>query len=510
MRYVDCEYHLMGVDGSFWGRLHSVAIDCDGPLVLGGRELATLRGLEFDPVAYGQYLFSLLFPQASALLQGYQQTLAFLRGKGKEEGLRFRLNVAPGVPPTVQDLVWERLHDGQQPLAASPGVAFSRYLAVGKPLGTALQGRPRLLVAISAPPDLPRYGLTPIDLPQVRSALERHFQAHLGGRIAYEFFDRPVDRPLTAGALLELLQTGTFHALHLVAHGLPPGLQAAGLVLQSANRLAAMVSEQEVAKIFRGSPKLLLVTLIACHSSAPSGFDPFQGLAGRLVDLGVPAVVAMRREISFEAAELFSQHLYRSLAVSGAVDVAVSAARQQLALAPGLQEWDVPVLFLRLRDSRLWVPFRTWVLAVLVIPLLGAALYLSVVLVPWRDRWPRPEPPPPVATETVSPAGETARPEPPVEATSPAVPPPDPAPTSLTEQLAAARRYCQAGGKNLEQGVRAYRQILNGLSPKVRASLDQKKLARAEKAASPREAADLYELVLSGLEPSKPDTHSEP
>lgn len=512
--YVDCEYHLMGVESHLWGRFHSVCIDCDGPVALEEEALVALRELAFDPERYGQRLFAHLFPQGSDLLAGFQETKVFLLAK--EEGMRFRIYIAPSVLEEVRELAWERLHDGNGVLAFSSSVAFSRYLAVRAPLGNALPGRPRLLVAIAAPPDLPTLGQAPIDLEKTRSVLERCFQEQLDGCIEYEFFSGPV----TPGDLLRRLQGGAFHALHLVAHGLPPQYQGAGLILQHPNGLANPVPEQGVANIFLGNPDLRLVTLIACHGGAAAVNDPFQGLAGRLVRGGVPAVIAMGREISFEAAELFSQHLYTGLAATGQVDVAVNAARRQLSLLP-TDEWDVPILFMRLRDGRPWsLPRSTprWIIVLIVVVLcLGAGAGL------WKMM------PSPVTSERQAVSEETEEPagDPPSKQRQP----PEPnlvkpgkntsgassaevasVPESLEEKLNNARAYRNAGGReNLEKSAQIYEEILRGLAPKMRSLLNPSLRARAEerrKQGNTSEAAGLYEELFRGLERSGLKTNS--
>ena len=479
MGYVDCEYHLMGVEDQLWARFHSVCIDCDGPVALDQADLTTLGGMAFDPGDYGQELFARLFPPGSDLLLGFRETKVFLSAKG--EGMRFRVYIAPNVLNGLRELAWERLHDGDGVMALSPAVAFSRYLAVRKPLGAALAGRPRLLVAIAAPPNLPDLRLAPIDLERTRGILEKCLQEHLEGRIDYEIFTGCV----TPGDLLQRLREGGFHALHLVAHGLPPRHGGAGLVLQHANGQANPVSEQGVANIFLGNPDLRLATLVACHGGAAAGHDPFHGLAGRLVRLGVPAVVAMSREISLAAAELFSQHFYRSLAATEEVDVAVNAARQQLSLAT--DEWDVPVLFMRLRDGRLWkAPKRKpWfvILVAVILCLVALAVAWNGELSPRRD-----EP------ATSAPSRSLVMPE------------------DFEERLASARAYSKAGGRgNLGTSVQIYQELVADLPPKAYAALDPDLLALAEKqlqqgAAS--QAALSFERLLSGLEGSRPETNS--
>jgi hypothetical protein len=75
------------------------------------------------------------------------------------------------------------------------------------------------------------------------------------------------------------------------------------------------------------------------------------------VQRGLPAIIAMRREVSVETAHLFTNHLYTHIAQTGRADAAVNEARQQLYLAdPRGIAWSSPVLYSRLTDGRLWLP----------------------------------------------------------------------------------------------------------------------------------------------------------
>ncbi|HKI04290.1 MAG TPA: CHAT domain-containing protein [Thermoanaerobaculia bacterium] len=149
---------------------------------------------------------------------------------------------------------------------------------------------------------------------------------------------------------------GGFHLLHFFGHGQNRG-GASALVMEDDQGRAQFVGEELLAEVFLGVRELRLVTLIACHGGAPSSQDPFSGLAGRLVQRGLPAVVAMRRAVSVEDGHLFTNHLYGHLVQTGRADAAVNEARQQLYLAnPRGIAWSSPVLYSRLTDGRLWLP----------------------------------------------------------------------------------------------------------------------------------------------------------
>ncbi len=83
------------------------------------------------------------------------------------------------------------------------------------------------------------------------------------------------------------------------------------------------------------------------------------GMAPRLVQAGIPAVVAMRYPIFDDAAITFSREFYRALASGLAVDSAIADARKGLFLAEEskgrtYRAWFMPVLFMRASDGSLF------------------------------------------------------------------------------------------------------------------------------------------------------------
>ena len=83
--------------------------------------------------------------------------------------------------------------------------------------------------------------------------------------------------------------------------------------------------------------------------------DPYAGVATTLVELGVPAVVAMQFEISDEAAIVFAEELYMNLiGRQDPIDAAVAEARKAVYSEVDEIEWATPVLFLRDPDVQLF------------------------------------------------------------------------------------------------------------------------------------------------------------
>jgi CHAT domain-containing protein len=100
---------------------------------------------------------------------------------------------------------------------------------------------------------------------------------------------------------------------------------------------------------------LRLVFLAACESAkrGPDDGGPFVGLAAKLVQVGIPAVVAMQDQIRVEFAQELTRSFYPPLLSHGVVDRAMSQARLVLH-SSGSTEWAIPVLYMRLEDGRLF------------------------------------------------------------------------------------------------------------------------------------------------------------
>ena len=350
-------------------------------LVVNGREYAgrprldeelerRLRELALRPVDYGTALFEALFApsgsphRAGDTLDGYRDALALASHGGLP--LRFRLHVAAGAPASLHALYWELLYDPVRgvALARSQDTAFSRFLGVPFDPATGLDGAARLLVVLPNPSDLADYGLPMLDEATQRDALQQLLGDAFGpsrpgasrtgpsGTVSWEFLEPPI----TLSRIRERLLEETFHAVHVQTHGvLPEGETTSRLVLENEDRQAEFLTEDLVAQLFAGRRELRLLNLTACHGGVPSTKDPFSGLAPSLVRRGMPAVVAMGRALSLEAANRFNGVFYRRLAQNGYFDLAVNEARLHMFLAePESLDWSIPNLFMRSGDGALW------------------------------------------------------------------------------------------------------------------------------------------------------------
>ncbi|HKH49904.1 MAG TPA: CHAT domain-containing protein [Thermoanaerobaculia bacterium] len=347
--YLDSELELSSLQSA---RFSWSGGDYRGKPALAPELAEQLLALEGEHEAYGLALYEAVFPRDSELRDGLRE--AIVAAEREKSRLRFRLHLSLDLPDWVHALFWELLTDPDRhlALARSPDTAFSRYLDARRAQGAPAPGRPRLLCVVSAPSDVARYGMAEIRRDEVLKSLEASF-GELADAVEVVFLEPPA----TLGRLRDrLMEKRGFQLLHFFGHGLSRNGVSA-LVLETEQGQVHPVDEKLLAEVFLGVRELRLVTLVACHGGAPSSGDPFSGLAGRLVQRGVPSVIAMRRAVRISSAHLFTQHLYRHIAQTGRADAAVNEARQQLFLAaPQGIDWSSPVLYSRVSDGRLWLP----------------------------------------------------------------------------------------------------------------------------------------------------------
>ncbi|HEX9671411.1 MAG TPA: CHAT domain-containing protein [Thermoanaerobaculia bacterium] len=348
--YLDCELSLAGLASarlSVGEKRYAGRTRFDETLE---RELLEALN-ECDFVRYGEALFSALF--ATELRDGYRAGLEIAERENKR--LRLRLNPAAAGDDAARlhRLRWEYLYDpaSRCALGRSRQTVFSRYLDVASTPPPPVTGPLHLLIVLAAPRDLEEWGLEPLDRDAMRRSLERSLEP-LQGQVTCELLEPPATLSRISD---RLVARHTPHALLIQGHGLLIEGSAAGLALEDDEGRLKVVDEDVFSDVFEGLRELRLVILSACHSAAPSTDRPYSGLGPALVRRGIPAVVAMQQSISVDSAALFLEHFFRNLQRTGLVDAAANEARMQLYTADSASwAWGLPVLFMRLKDARLW------------------------------------------------------------------------------------------------------------------------------------------------------------
>lgn len=336
-------------------RFRDTQSDVDTELALNvpiGLDLEELLSLGTDPADYGRRLSAMLFAPAP-LREGWLRARSFVDGAGIP--LRLRLRLDPGAPE-LHAVRWETLRDPErdQPIVGSERLLFSRYLDSADLARIDLPPRPAVsaLIAVASPQNLAEFQLAPFD-----GAAE-------AGRVAAALAPIPtttlVSKPaaVTIEAITEALRAG-HDILYLVCHGtLRDGVPY--LWLEDADRQVARIPGDElVRRVADLSPERrpLLVVLASCQSVGVGGGGATPTALGpQLVRAGVSAVIGMQGDVPMDLVARLVPRFFAELHRTGAVDQALAVARSALgADAP----WWMPVLFLRVREGRIWEEERS-------------------------------------------------------------------------------------------------------------------------------------------------------
>lgn len=336
--------------------------------------LADYRELASDEphavAAHGIDLFNRLFSGRLAAMFHRAWATAGARGRV----LRLRLALDAEVP-ALHAVPWELLHfddsggiSPPRPLAVEPRVAFSRYIESATfDEGEPVAERPlRMLVAISSPNDLDRWGLAGLDKAAEERDLRTRFSAAAAaGQFSIDFLPVASEQALHDAFAESAGEQNTprgYHVLLYYGHALHHAEMGSRLVLEHAESGRAqlydgnkLLSLAKRAQELKNGHRLSMVVLVACNSAAV-GTGQLNSLAARLVtDSGVPAVLAMQRLVEIALARRFTFHLSEQLLRDGVIDLAVNAARRRV-FQPDSAGWATPVLYMRNAAGRLFSP----------------------------------------------------------------------------------------------------------------------------------------------------------
>jgi hypothetical protein len=309
-----------------------------------------------DIAAYGRLL-------AKALFSNDEIKAAFLQvrviAQQEEVPLRFRLFVAPSAPE-LSDLRWELLRDPNTDnwLLTNENILFSRYLFTSdwRPVRLRPQSSLRAFVAIANPSNLHEYhpngqSLTDID---VVSELERATTSL--GNIPVNTL--PPGERVSLNNLCSYLRE-EHDILYLICHGALIDREPKLWLEDEEGRATIVDGSELVSRLNDLQQRPKLVVLASCQSAgkgdevaSSSDEGALAALGPRLVmEAGIPAVLAMQGNITVKTTSDFMLVLFRELQRDGLIDRAMAAARGAIR---GRDDSWMPVLFMRLKNGRIW------------------------------------------------------------------------------------------------------------------------------------------------------------
>ena len=277
---------------------------------------------------------------------------AEIRGKYSERRILLRIDTDA---PELHTISWELLRDMASDstisdLAASSQTPFSRYLAHKHEPGVpAIESTIKVLVAIASPNNLAEHGLSAIDV-EAELALMQEAIADLNVELTL------LSQPCTLSALEATLRQG-HHVLHFIGHGAYSDEEDRALLCMADNEnKLAYIYDDEFATMLRRQRSqthpLRLIFLDSCQTATRSTTDAFRGFAPQLVNVGIPAVLAMQDLIAVKTARTFTHTFYQHLLQHGQIDLACNQARSTI-LTAKLPGGSIPVLFSRLPNGLL-------------------------------------------------------------------------------------------------------------------------------------------------------------
>jgi hypothetical protein len=290
----------------------------------------------------GDAFFHWLFPQKIEAHLLATEAVANERG----HKLRIRLRVeAPAIATLPLELLYwrERGHF----LAVNPNTALSRYLNVNLPPGRVrTRQRPLHMLAIIADAsDLPR--LDPGEWEAILlHALETPLNAN---QLTLETVKKATRREITNALLRQKPDI-----IQFIGHGVYQHGTAYVALVDQFTGASWLLDDERFTGLFAGyDDNLALVSLATCESGTSADPQGFSGLAPRLQQRGIPAVLAMQYKVYVKTARVVLEDFYTALAARKPLDWAIQQARNAVALDFGTdnREFATPVLYLRAEDG---------------------------------------------------------------------------------------------------------------------------------------------------------------
>lgn len=294
----------------------------------------------------GERLFHALFrgPVRSCWMRSFSEAT---RHSGGGLRLKLQLNLADPLIANLAELPWEFLFSPEQGgfLGLQRKTPILRHMRLPLPGSRPLPARPiRVLTILSQPA-----AMAELSLEEEAGKIAATLRALPGVEVL------SLHNP-TIETLRETLLRQDFQILHFMGHGGFDERSGQGvLCFTGSNGALVKVSGAMLATHLAGMDSLRLIFVNACETARSNTAAPFAGVATALLRAGLPAVIAMQRPISDEAALEFSRTVYRRLAAGDPIDAAVTEGRLAIFRDDvSLQEWGTPVLFSRAEDGRIF------------------------------------------------------------------------------------------------------------------------------------------------------------
>jgi hypothetical protein len=237
------------------------------------------------------------------------------------------------MPAELAVLPWETLHLERERIFLALTQRFSLVRYMGSSLFVPELGITaplRILVVLCSPPDT-----APLNLEGELAAMQEAVEPGVSdGRVSLSVLRH---RKANIDELSKTLRTFRPHIFHFSGHGVfHRGDNEGALVFHDDETgKARMIPAADLVK-YLSDARISLAFLNACDTGTAAENDAITGVAGSLVNAGVPAVIATLREITDDAGLLFTREFYRAFAEGYPLEAALAEARKRLSV----ERWD--------------------------------------------------------------------------------------------------------------------------------------------------------------------------
>ncbi len=310
-------------------------------------DVERLRKAQGDSKDYGGLLTAALFRQTH-LRDRFLDTLKLSQALGAS--CRIRLAVGNSVPE-LHALRWETLRHPTEErwLLSDDKIYFSRLLPTMDPRPQEFRAKSdlRALAVVANPRIPPDYSVPPID---VKAEVKR---AKAGlGPLYHE--PKGVAGQASWERLAPELRAG-YDILYLVCHATTEATSGETILwLETTEGELRPVTGDTFAGWFHDvEPRPRLVVLLACQGAGRGHAGDGGALSAvgpRLVEAGVPVVLAMQGDFTVATASVFIPAFFRYLGEHGQIDQAVTQARSLVRNHP--DAW-MPALYMHLKSGRI-------------------------------------------------------------------------------------------------------------------------------------------------------------
>ena len=293
----------------------------------------------------GGILYRTVFP--APIDTHFNQTEAVARREGRK--VRIRLTIEP---EKLAQLPWEFMYREERGyvLAINPDTVLSHYLNLSMPPGYVRRGDTPLhmLAIIADPTDQTR--LPPDEW-------EAIIKDALAGPMTSGQMTLHTVKHATRKEISNALLQQKPDIIQFVGHGIYQDGKGYLALVDAGTKKSWLVDDEQFANLYLGhGDHLGLISLATCESAKSDNPQGFLGIAPKLVERGVPAVLAMRYKVRIQTAKVFLEDFYSAVAARKPIDWATQSARKAISqeLGFGNREFATPVLFMRAKDGNIF------------------------------------------------------------------------------------------------------------------------------------------------------------